>query len=201
MRINVPIRIILPTVQLILAIGLFALGDYQLNEHRKMVRDSATGRTVRDDPWPESLETGRFVDYAINAPAWVAKTNTPWVLTSPLDPSNRQAAFWRGIKSGRDWWYLLYIALMWFWIGLLIDQRLASKKLDLSPAQRWRKSALGSACLAYGAFMLWTHPSFGMTRHYEIWFIASVLLWGALLVVAGLGFLYLSRADRRHAPM
>jgi hypothetical protein len=69
--ISILARVALPILSLILAVVSIRVGDEQFR------RIAARGL---EEPLPQSLARARYVDYALNAPAWASIDAWPWLL-------------------------------------------------------------------------------------------------------------------------
>jgi hypothetical protein len=175
---NTRFRLLLPPIFLGLSITLMALGQAQI----KWVVDAVSSRSARHLSFGniDILARASFVDSALNAPAWAAAQNMPYVL--------RVEGWLSGDSSLRfqaDLWYLLFVVLMWFLIGYRLD--------------RWREEELTGQTSSFGhlrvrvflvicgAFVCWSAVKYNSAGwDYEKWFLAAVLAWGVGLIFAGL---------------
>ena len=89
-----PLGFSLPALNLLTAAVLFHVGYQQ-------------GRRAHMEPLP-AIERARYVEYALNIPAWAAQSVTPRILHI-----NEGVIHWKAMEDERDWWYMLYVALMW----------------------------------------------------------------------------------------
>lgn len=112
------LRFILPPVFLALSVVLSIWGEAQMDKANALAINPRSGN-VHESLNP-NLATARFVDYAINTPAWAASRDMPYIL--PFDWSGRKFGFLRGGVQ-QDIWYLMFIPLWWFFAGWFFDQR------------------------------------------------------------------------------
>ena len=94
------LRVVLPVLSIILACMLFALGDVQTDKVMNVRR-----KTGYIEPIPDSYARARYLDYALNAPAWAT-------LGEQRGKLRYRSTYW----TGRDLRY--FIALMVMWYGL-----------------------------------------------------------------------------------
>ncbi len=102
-KLRVRLRLLLPILNAVIALALFRFG-YQ------------EAQRAHQEPLP-ALERARYVNYALNVPAWAAQSVTPWILHI-----NEGVMYWKAMETEPDWWYLLYVILMWYYIGLRLDK-------------------------------------------------------------------------------
>jgi predicted Abi (CAAX) family protease len=85
------------------------------------------------------------------------------------------------METERDWWYLAFVILMWFYIGQSLDRRRETVQ-SIEPPARSRPLAIATAALylALGCFLV--YRVFTSTLSMETWFIAIVVVWAGVLV-------------------
>src|SRR5271156_180788 len=160
-------RVVLPLSNVVLAIVLLHFGDNQAEKILDIRRHD-----LEHEPVPDTYARARYLDYALNAPAWATLGEGRNMLWEP------------SLHRGRDLRYLLAVILMWYLLGFQLDKRTGAKRTDGGQQRKWRKRVLGLACVLYGLFLynLMT-PEFAPLggsghwlplRRYELWFIAAV---------------------------
>lgn len=181
MKQQVRFKVVLPIVQLALALGLFAIGQAEDDRIRWAAYDPITNTSKNSEGVRDIFKRARYADYAINAPAWFAQENTPWVLNI-----GGRAMLFGILDSESDWYYMLYVVLMWFGIGVVLDRLFRSHAATDFLKKSWGTQLISLALVGYGLLMIWTHPRLGPLRQYENWFIASIFVWGFGLIFAGI---------------
>ena|SRR5271157_5138056 len=178
-------QIVLPLASLILGVWLFHLGDLQGQ------RIIAAHGGVLEEPLQDGVAEARYVDYALNTPAWALLEDTRDKLWS-------RSTYW----TGYDLHYFLAVTAMWFLIGLKLDGRSSRKGLELASRKtRWNK-ILAWVYLLYGlfichtlisppphvvplkSFLLYSFRSV-INLEYGWWFLPIGFTWGAGLILAG----------------
>lgn len=165
---SVPLRILLPVLNLAIAVALFRAGHQQ-------------AQRAHQEPIP-MIETARYAEYALNIPAWAAQSVTPWMLHI-----NEGGTYWETMETERDWWYMLYLILMWYYIGRRLDGHASG---DVVAGNRKSISWLFLRrvfLLSYGIFICFR--VFTIPWYLERWFIAAAIGWGIALVIGNLYFL------------
>jgi len=160
-------RVILPAAFLVLSIVLATVGDWQ----RQRVIDSVGRGAVHGVP--QRVAVARFMDYAINAPAWIATWQIPNFINH--FPS------WGIMSTEFDWRYLLLVCITWYLIGAMIDRKRSSPPRVIPVA--WKR-VLGVLATGYGIFMC--RDVAPLEWWFDPWFIDCVFLWGFFLTVAAL---------------
>jgi hypothetical protein len=167
---RVRFRVLVPLLNVAMAVVLLDVGQAQW----KKIASHGMSELL-----PDLYRSATYVDYALNAPAWAAQMNMPWLL---------HVKRWRMMETERDWWYLLFVAVMWFHIGSRLDKRLHSADCEEpGPASRllvWRKRVVAALSLSYAVFMV--NTAFDGIGPYETRFVASVFLWALAITLAGL---------------
>ena len=105
--VSIPLRLLLPVLNVSIAIALFHVGYEQ-----------EQSRGAHQEPLPPMIERARYVAYALSIPAWAAQSVTPRVLHV-----NEGVTYWQTMEIEPDWWYMLYVILMWYYIGRRLDKR------------------------------------------------------------------------------
>jgi hypothetical protein len=162
-------RIILPILNVALAGLLFRVG------YAEFRRIAAHGMF---EPLPDSVEKARYVSYTLNAPAWAAQSVMPWILHV-----NERVTYWKMLETEGDWWYMLFVFVMWYLIGRRIDTWSSAATSESRTSALWVKGRR-VALIAYGGFIWYRLPVTPWRLDY--WFIAAVLAWGAALIIGNL---------------
>jgi hypothetical protein len=101
----------------------------------------------------------------LNIPAWAAQSVTPWILHINEDVA------WETMETERDWCYLLYVILMWYYIGRRLDERrrgdIVSEHKKSTSWTFHRRVFL----LLYGLFICFR--AFSIPWYLEHWFMAA----------------------------
>jgi hypothetical protein len=162
-------RVILPLLSVTLGILLFYWGDAQVRKSIVANRGTPEGTT-------DVAATARYAHYALNPPAWAIATSTTERLWSP-------SKYW----SGRDRHYFLAVIVMWFLIGLKLDQRFGlanrvgvSGRIGVSGRNRQYQLLGGTFLLFYGIFVAY--------RVVPGWSLAGLQFWAAGLLRLGHGW-------------
>ncbi len=165
---GIHMRLLLPALNVLLALALFRLG------HQEAQR-------AHQEPLP-ALERARYVDYALNIPAWAAQSVTPWMLHI-----NERVTYWKAMETERDWWYMLYVILMWYYVGMRLDEHRPGDVVSGNKkSTRWaflRRVFL----LLFGIFICFR--AFMIPWYLEHWFIAAAVAWGVALIIGNFYFL------------
>lgn len=179
------LRIILPVVSILLGVGLFHLGDLQ-------ARNLVTAAGGLFEGLPAEAAVARYVDYALNAPAWATLLEQRGMRWS-------KSTYWRG----RDLRYFLAVAVMWYLLGLWLDHKLNRTITANSDHNGMPARAFAIACATYGIFVCSSvlrdlvpvkAYGFWFPNFRPFWFVASVLAWGAALI--GVGSRFRLRSNR-----
>jgi len=137
----------------------------------------------------------------MDAPAWAAR-----IQMSPevLDPGRllggkARGGLWSAIPEGNDWWYLLFVGLMWYFLGSRLERwRSARTRGSTRQAPRWPDRLLRLTYIAYGLFVLETALKlYRMRGGFEFWFVIAVFAWGAGITAGGFFLLVSQRPTRR----
>ena len=153
-------RICLPVLNLLLAVGMSALGWRQYDQIRH--RFQGHGRMFYVPP-------AQLVSYSLNAP--------PFVLSNLLHHS---FLGWRSLWE-REWFYgvstdfYVLLPLFWFWVGWQFD---VPRSLTPNRYLNWFATMLSFALLCCGTYLcgeVWLHPD-GWPVEKAI--AASASLWG-----------------------
>lgn len=152
-------------MNVVIALALFRVGYQQ-------------AQRPHQEPFP-AIERARYVDYALNIPAWAAQSVTP-----SMFHINKGVTYWKAMETERDWWYMLYVILMWYYIGMRLDGRQPGGAVgENKKITRWgvfRRILL----LFYGIFICFR--AFTIPWYLEPWFIAAALGWGVALIIGNL---------------
>jgi hypothetical protein len=186
-------RLALPLLNVILGAVLFWVGDLQIERVAETCGPHCT------EGVPDDFATAKYVDYALNAPAWIfrqeAQVRMFWA------PDIRQWIKYRGSRwGGLDLWYFLAVVVMWYCLGLWLDNRFGSPRPKTTKKTKAWLHLFAFACMSYGFFMWWRiYPQFVPLRRYGHWLplrqypdfsIAAVVLWGGAMVVFGFRALF-----------
>jgi len=183
-------RIVLPVSNVILGALLFHLGDIQA---KRIIVDSGGART---EGLTDVAATARYVDYALNAPAWALLGDTRDRLWSP-------STYW----SGYDLRYFLAVIVMWFLIGLALDQRSKGRNRQKAPLRTKWAGILAWGCVVWGLFTCYSifprRPYLMPLKNYLSGLVGAVssggygwwwcplgLAWGLALTAGGLYFAF-----------
>jgi hypothetical protein len=172
-------QIILPILNVILASICFHMGDVQAERIWKI--RSHTGFV---EPVPDSYARARYVDYALNAPAWATLGAQAGMLQS-------RSTYW----TGRDLRYFLALIVMWYLIGSRVDENRANKERNMDKWMSLQNRASAAFCALYGLFLCYlmlpeVFPLRGYgqwlpNRKYELWFVGAVIVWGIGMTLFG----------------
>lgn len=164
-NIRIPWRFVLPVLNLAIAVPLFHMGYQQ-------------SRRAHMEPLP-AIERARYVEYALNIPAWAAQSVTPWVLHL-----NEGVTHWEAMETERDWWYMLYVMLMWYYIGRRLDERRRGHVVS-EPKRSTSWTFLRRVfLLLYGLYICFRASS--VSWYLERWFIAAAVAWGVALMIVNI---------------
>jgi hypothetical protein len=175
MRAGLRIRfcISLPVVFLILSVVLAMIGEAQ----RSRIAEGAGSRPAH--AVADYFATARFIDYAINAPAWAAASNMPHIF-------HVEDSGWGLLLHKADGWYFFFVVVMWFFIGYRLDAWYDANRIGQSLPPASQKLPLRTLCTVYGIFICYS-----ALRWYAPWsvntpFGVEASAWGAGLIFAGL---------------
>ena len=107
-------RIVFPVVSVLLSALLFYAGDRQVRETLKTTNGGSF------EGMPLNAASAKYIDYAINAPAWAILMENREMRWSP-------STYW----TGRDLRYFIALVVMWYLLGFGLDKKIAG----LSPMQ------------------------------------------------------------------
>lgn len=182
----VPLRILLPSCFLLLSIALTNISE----RHRMAIIDDIVSRWGSlHEPMPDAVAWERFVDFAINGPAWGAAWSIPRTQTldveSHLTPHVRSLFYGRIMRYDVHWWYYIFLIGMWFVVGTVIDRipkRNVAAGEHAHPKLVWLWPPM---LISYGIFVAYTGWSY---REWEYGdrFIFCIYAWGVVLVLFGL---------------
>ena len=182
---------LLPLIFLLLSIIMAKIGE----SYRTTIVQSVVAKYGHlAEPIPDSVALARFIDYALNAPAWVAAWNMPHVL--PIDES---VTHWGIMRYEAHWWYFIFVALMWFLVGVWLDRYRSVRHPDQFHKPVYNIS-IEVFLIAYGSFMSYSGFSISESFEYARWFEIVVCAWGAILVVVNLYLLLKSASALRSRP-
>ncbi len=173
-------RVLLPLVNIVLAITLLACGRFEMLREVRLRQASGP----YSDPVPGEYERARYVSYALNVPAWAAQLRLPPILHIKGSPYwGGEGAFLGAIENEHDWWYLLFVGILWWYMGLRLDRS--------TSRPRARENFFERRVVPYivgiaGCVILLIAPNIAPPFMYEKWFIDAVWLWGIGLVGAGI---------------
>jgi len=174
------LRIFLPLISAIFAMMLFHVRDKQVCRIRENRRVSGFM-----EPIPDTYSRARYLDYAINAPAWASLGENRGLLW-------HRSTYW----TGRDLRFFLALIVMWYWLGSQVDKKVRPDETGGSQRGWWGR-ALALACVLYGVFMcslmvpevLFVYDKtigyWSPLREYEPWFVVAVISWGVGIILAG----------------
>jgi hypothetical protein len=91
---------------------------------------------------PAEAAVARYVDYALNAPAWATLLEQRGMRWS-------KSTYW----SGRDLRYFLAVGVMWYVVGLWLDHKLNRTTTANSNYNRMSARVFAIACATYGIFV------------------------------------------------
>jgi hypothetical protein len=193
MHMRVRLCVVLPICFVFLSVVLARIGEAQRSRIVEAIL-SKHGRLEEDVPDRAAL--ARIADQALNAPAWAASVQMPAILHI-----NRGVTYWGIMRSERDWWYFLFVAVLWFIIGAAFDRSRLSQKVTGSTS-RWWKFAGTAFLICYGLFICYTALIFHGPPYYSpVWFTAVALAWGVgLMAYPALHQKLTSKAKQAYAP-
>src|SRR5512141_2800117 len=107
MKATAPIRfsILLPLLFLALSVLLAKVGETRRDN---IIRSVVARHGFLFEPLPDNVALERFIDYAINAPAWAAAWNMPHIF--PISESETHLGI---MRYEAHWWYFLFVLMMW----------------------------------------------------------------------------------------
>lgn len=170
----------LPLIFLGLSIGMEVLGRAEM----KWIEEANSASTRRHGGpiINDFMIRVRFVDRALNAPAFVASRNMPYVLRVEGWESGNDA-----LRFEADLWYLLFVPLMWFLIGYRLERWRDEERKGGSGLPLWRNRVVRLLWFVYGVFVCWDAAQYnGYQPGFERWFQVAVFGWGIGLISAGL---------------
>lgn len=171
MLIRHKLRFALPILVVGLTIILTVWGD----AYRQGIIDRVVAKYGHlEEPMPENVAFGRFVGYAINAPAYVAAMAMPFIFN---------VRHWHFMQGDRDWWYLIFAVCMWYAIGRSLD---GMRMQNSNPARSHGLAATLVRILgvAYGVFMCYRAVQlYDPPYNYARWFEIAVFCWGVWILV------------------
>lgn len=172
---EIPFRIALPAAFLILSLALRALGEAQ----NLKVRNAGPHYEA-----PPDVAAARWVDHLINAPAWVPARKM-WSV------STRRTTFWSPFLGKFDWWYRLFLVLLWFLIGYRLDRLRRPANISQAEQASWPKFALRLLLALYGVVLLLNAPrtlyvGYFVWANYVSFRTIPVYAWGVVFIFAGL---------------
>lgn len=155
-----------------------------------------------EEPLQKEAAIARYVDYALNAPAWALAEDPKIKLWSP-------STYW----TGHDLHYFLAVGAIWYLIGYKLDKRLIAKDTKRVYEVRWWNKALAWVCLVYGLFTCYSvfpqkpYPEplmhfflvvFDTMLHGKYgWWLQLGLAWGVGLIFIGFYWLFRYRSPAR----
>lgn len=184
--------IVLPCVFFVLAVVMTFLGEHRYqSEHDQVIRQ----RGHLHEPMALSAAMERFVDYAINAPAWVGAWRTMAAIDTDsfIPESIRPKVFGRIMRQDRDYLYFIFLVFLWLGIGRTIDKILRRGIKAFSP---WYLALYGMLSVCYGYFMF-TTPGYYWNSDIYSWLFMSVRIWGVALMASGIAAIGVLVAKRR----
>ena len=133
-------RIVLPTVNLLAAINLSALGAREYHAFRQSHRFHE-GNVLYIPP-------AQLISYCINVPTFV--------FSNFVGNTQRWKSLWSGVSLSKADSALFYLrlTLFWCWIGWRIDVRARRDRLKALPAAFWMISAVLSLLLTYAGLQI-----------------------------------------------
>jgi hypothetical protein len=179
-------RFILP----VLVVGFTMLLTVWGDAYRQRIIDRVISNDGHlEEPMPQNVALGRFVGYAINAPAYVGAMSMPFIFN---------ARHWHFIHGDKDWWYLILAVSMWYVIGRSLDH-LPSEAHRLIRSYTPLLAAVRVLGVAYGIFVCHRALQFYDPPYdYARWFEISVFCWGILIAVWSCRALFQEWTQRKH---
>lgn len=174
-------RLWLPLIFLVLSIGMEVLAMAEMSWIEQS-SSASTRRPYRGEGHDDFIVRVRFVDRALNAPAFAAARKMPYVL--------RVEGWLSGEDSLRfedDLGYLLFVTFMWFLIGYRLDRWREEKRTGEPGSTFLRRRVVRLLWVVYGVFVCWNVVNYNTYAvSFETWFAASAFGWGVGLIFAGL---------------
>jgi hypothetical protein len=173
------IRFWLPLSMVVVSLVLTRSGEHK--------RQTSIEEVVRHygglfEPVSDTVATYRYLDFAINAPAWVAAVNTPPILrVSPIsNPALHDRIYGRIMRRPWHWYYYGYLLGMWYFVGAMLEN--AGRRRQR--VWRLRTVLIAMFFVFYGLLCCWTASKFGQYE-YLPWFEKAVYSWGIVLTSVG----------------
>jgi hypothetical protein len=171
-------QIFLPIVLLLVAVVLNKVGDFQMG---RLERASVDKYGFMEHPLPQDYAMARYLDYGLNAPAWLLSVKMPFLFS-------RQERFscCGFMRSEKDWEYLILVVVMWYIIGGILDRRRTYQdRSKTSQSSIWRNGLARVLCGLYGAFLCYSVLEFYQPPwNYPRWFVVPLALWGVAMILA-----------------
>lgn len=180
-------RILFPSIALVLAFILSELGDAQYERLLRLAR----GHGGPHEVLPDANAMAYYLGYALNVPAWWVKIN----LHRVFPPWTR----WGEVMYQPSWWYMLFIVLLWFYLGTLADRWRDSRRVPDSFSRTWGHRLVGLVWIVAGYLICSTGLQLRDNYLYAPWFTAVVIVWGLAVVGGGL-YVALGRPRHLTAP-
>lgn len=175
---DVKLRILLPLAFLGLSLLLAQAGE----SYRTRVIQSAVSRQGRlYEPLPANVAWPRFLDYALNAPAWVGANHMPDLFHGNASfPSDGVI-----VRDQSDMWYFVFVFVFWYIVVTVVIRWQQRRPSHIPFRFSWRTRAANALLGCYGAFVSYVAIEEKEPPHgYALWFIVVVFLWGAILTSA-----------------
>jgi hypothetical protein len=170
------LRFLLPVLLSLLAVALIRGGETQIERIEERMMMMGWGR----DSSLSGFAVEEAVGDALNAPAWALAEHTPGF------PALRRVALWSLERDERAIFYLTFVAIMWYFIGAVLDKGISSPDSIHTTASRWKHALVRIGLAALGV-LLWHDTILQLYRPIHIdWIQASALGWGILLVFAAI---------------
>jgi len=165
-------RIVLPLVNLVVAIGLSSLGPSEYEAFRQAHPHS--------DATVPYIPTTQIVSYCVNAPSFV--------LSNLLGNVRAWRMFWQERWLGGYWFqhvsvtFYLFVLLFWWWVGWRVDAPPNPKGLRaLAAGAGWLIAAIGALVLGYVISGLLRERLPALYAYPDSAIVISMLLWGIVL--------------------
>jgi hypothetical protein len=196
------LRVLLPVFFTGLSIALRVFGQLQLSKFQETLERTSYEEILRlsrelpqrralahlksfrrsvGAPVRELFATAWSVDNAINAPAWAAAINMPFL-------PGAEGTYWVGVAmSVRRYSYWLFVAGMWFLFGYWVDRWRDGSRIGNSYVGTWRRSIVRALGVLCGLFLCYCAWEYWFDR-WELgpWLADSLFGWSAGLIFAGL---------------
>jgi hypothetical protein len=183
------LRFVFPLLNLVVAVLLFHVGDMQ-------VRRVASASQVLEEPINDGVAKARYVEYALNAPAWALLGDTRAGIWSP-------SSYW----SGYNLRFFALASAIWFLLGVAFEKRDAVKNSVLAGKRTLWTLAFSCTCIFWGVLtchaILPEKPTLMSFPNYALavasnatdwwWWYLFGLAWGMALILSGLSFLFRRR--------